>query len=226
MVRKIVMIVGVAVLFTAAVLLASLVAVRQSARGAAGQSPEAALPAAAAGQVTVTGNYYWSFAAKFVCGVQSPLVPGANNSVPGEPVFKPGNYATDISIHNPNYRGITIKKKLLILVGTNATGGDLIVREPQTAQPTPFITVDLGPDGATMDDCNAVYAMANNQQPPTTQFKVMSGYLVILSALDLDVDVVYTAAVPQDVTAFPLSLSQDVVRVTGKRVFVPTGSVP
>ena len=163
MVRKIFMIVGLAVLFVGAVLVVSLISVRQSARSAAGLPPEAAAPAAAAEQVTVTGNYYWSFAAKFVCGVQSPLVPGANNSVPGEPVFKPGNYATDISIHNPNYRGITIKKKLLILVGTNATGGDLIVREPQTAQPTPFITVDLGPDGATMDDCNALYFMFKHQ---------------------------------------------------------------
>ena len=65
-----------------------------------------------------------------------------------------------------------------------------------------------------------------NQQQPTTQYKIMSGYLVILSPLDLDVDVVYTAAVPQDVTAFPTSLSQDVVRVTGKRIFAPAGSVP
>ncbi len=226
MVRKVFWIVGLAVLFVGAVVLVSLLFGRQSARSAAGLPPEQVAPASAVDQVTVTGTYYWSFAAKFVCGVQAPLVSGVGNSVPGEPVFKPGNYATDINIHNPNYRGFAIKKKLLILVGTNATGGELIVREPQTAQPTAFATVDLGSDTATMDDCNALYAMANNQQPPTAQLKIMSGYLVILSPLDLDVDVVYTAAVPQDVTAFPLSLSQDVVRVTGKRVFVPTGAVP
>ena len=226
MVRKVSMIVGVAVLFIGAVLAASLMFGRQNARSAAGLPPEAVGPASAAEQGTLAGTYYWSFAAKFVCGVQPPLATGANGSVPGEPVFKPGNYATDINIHNPNYRSFAIRKKLLILVGTTATGGDYIVREPQTAQPTAYATVDLVSDAATMDDCNALYAMAHNQQPPTTQFKVMSGYLVILSPLDLDVDVVYTAAVPPDVTAFPLSLSQDVLRVTGKRVFVPTGALP
>ena len=102
---------------------------------------------------------------------------------------------------------------------------EFIIRDPQTAQPSAFTTVDLGPDAATMDDCNALYTMVN-QQPPTTQYKIMSGYLVILSPLDLDVDVVYTAAEPQGVTTFPTSLSQDVVRVTGKRIFVPAGTVP
>jgi hypothetical protein len=225
MVRKIFRNVGLAVLFVGAVLVVSLVFIRQSARSAAGLPPEAAAPAAAPEQINQTGTYYWSFAAKFVCGVQNPLVSDQGGNVPGEPVFKPGNYATDINIHNPNYKGIAIKKKLLVLVGTTATGGDLILREPLTAQPTSPVTVDLGPDAATMDDCNALYFMAHQQQP-TTQFKVISGYLVILSPLDLDVDVVYTAAVPENATAFPLSLSQDVLRVTGKRVFVPTGALP
>ncbi len=225
MVRKVFTFVSLAVLFVGAVLLVSLILGGQTARSAAGLPPEVVAPAAAPKQGLVTGTYYWSYAAKFVCGVQNPLVPGQGGSVPGEPVFKPGNYATDIDIHNPNYKGLAIKKKLLFLVSTNATGGDVIIREPQTALPSAFTTVDLGPDAATMDDCNALFTMAN-QQPPTTQFKVMSGYLVILSPLDLDVDVVYTAAVPQDVTAFPTSLSQDVVRVTGKRIFVPAGAVP
>jgi hypothetical protein len=220
MVRKVFMVVSLAVLFVGAVLLVSLIVGRQTARSAAGLPPEAVAPAAPAEQVTTPGTYYWSFAAKFVCGVQAPLA-----SSVGEPVFKPGNYATDISIHNPNYKPFTIKKKLLILVSTTAVGGDFIVREPQTALPSANATVDLGSDAATMDDCNALYTMAY-QQPPTAQLKIMSGYLVILSPLDLDVDVVYTAAVPQDVTVFPISLSQDVVRVTGKRVFVPTGAVP
>jgi hypothetical protein len=226
MVRKVFMIVGLAALFVGAVMVVSLLFGRQSARSAAGPPPETVALAAAPEQGAVAGTYYWSFAAKFVCGVQNPLVLGPGGGVPGEPVFKPGNYATDISIHNPNYKGIVIKKKLLLLVSTNATGGEVIIREPLNTQPAANATVDLGPDAATMDDCNALYAMANNQQPPTTQFKVMSGYLVILSPLDLDVDVVYTAAVPQDVTAFPTSLSQDVLRVTGKRIFVPTGAVP
>ena len=225
MVRKVFMVVGLAVLFVGAVLGVSLMFGGQSARSAAGLPPEAAAPAAAPEQITGTGTYYWSYAAKFVCGVQNPLVPGQVGSVLGEPVFKPGNYATDINIHNPNYKGIAIKRKYILLVSTNATGGELIIRDPQTAQPSAFTTVDLGPDAATMDDCNALYTMVN-QQLPTTQYKIMSGYLVILSPLDLDVDVVYTAAVPEGVTTFPTSLSQDVVRVAGKRIFAPAGSVP
>ena len=55
---------------------------------------------------------------------------------------------------------------------------------------------------------------------------VFIGYLVILSPLELDVDVVYTANAPGDLAVAPTGVSIDVERVTGKRVFIPTGALP
>jgi hypothetical protein len=227
MIRKLLVPLALVVLFCAAVLAVSLAITQGSARGAAGLPPQLAAPGAPLDQATTNGAYLWSYAAKFVCGVQVPLQPGAGGGVAGEPPFKPANYATDINIHNPSYKEVPIKKKLILLVNTNETASALIVREPQTAAPpaTSIITLPLGPDAATMDDCNALYAMAF-QHPPTAQITIMSGYLVVLSPLEMDVDVVYTAAEPGDVTVAPVSISQDVLRVTGKRVFVPAGALP
>jgi hypothetical protein len=229
MVRRLLTIAGVVILLGAAVFAGSLFINRQNARSAAGLPPELSAPDAPALQGgTLQGKYYWSFAAKFVCGVQDPLTKDpASGVIPGEPVFKPGNYATDINIHNYNYRDVIIKKKLVLLVDANVQGAaPLIVREPQVAGPTAYRQVVLVPDGATLDDCNALYMMANNNALPTTQPKIFSGYLVILSPIDLDVDVVYTAAEPGDVTLPATSISEDVTRVTGKRVFIPVGAVP
>ncbi len=56
---------------------------------------------------------------------------------------------------------------------------------------------------------------------------VFIGYLVILSPLELDVDVVYTARRSGDFRpSQPTGISIDVERVTGKRVFVPAGALP
>ena len=34
----------------------------------------------------------------------------------GEFIVKPGNYATEINIHNPNYKQVPLRKKFLVLV--------------------------------------------------------------------------------------------------------------
>src|SRR3954464_2373605 len=49
------------------------------------------------------GRPFWSYAAKFVCGEQ--LTDQAGQPIVGEPAVKPGNYATEINIHNPHYLG-------------------------------------------------------------------------------------------------------------------------
>src|SRR5512139_3651184 len=76
-------------------LLASVLARQPAASASGAAAPQDRPPE----QLAVNGQYLWSYAAKFVCGLQAPLAQGA----PGEPVVKPGNYATDINIHNPNY---------------------------------------------------------------------------------------------------------------------------
>lgn len=175
--------------------------------------------------------HYWSFAAKFVCGYQPTLFeqPGWR----GEPPVKPGNYATEINIHNYQYiyRAVPLRKKVLVLVDQ----GKPVGREPQQAAPRAFDTIELAPDGATMDDCNRIWELLYPTTPPPTPMPLMIGYLVILSPVDLDVDVVYTAEVytthDQNGQIFPdfsspTGIAEDVERVPGKRVYIPQHNFP
>ncbi len=195
-------------------LLLATVFVRQPAASASSAAAPSDSPQA---QSPATGQYLWSYAAKFVCGQQAPLAQGAI----GEPVVKPGNYASDINIHNPSYRPAALHKKFILMVDN----GQPIAAEPSSAEPRRVITMTLGADMATMDDCNTLWTYLYPAGIPANR-PLTVGYLVILSPNDLDVDVVYTAAAPGDVLAAPQSTSIDVERVTGKRVFVPNGVLP
>lgn len=211
-----VLIVGLAVvaMVVTGVLIARPTAVTASTAAAPDQAPDAQGAA---------GAWRWSYAAKFVCGLQLPLASASGQPPLGEPVVKPGNYATDINIHNYNYKTIPLRKKLLVLVETDPSGQQQrAVREPETTEPRAFAQVTLGPDFATMDDCFALWRMLYPGTVPPTPMPLMVGYLVIISPLDLDVDVVYTAAAPSGPTERSNSVSIDVERVTGKRVFVPS----
>jgi hypothetical protein len=152
----------------------------------------------------------WSFAVKFVCGLQRPTGDQA-----GEPPVKPGNYATEINIHNFTYQtaAAVVVKKLLILAGTSAAGAPFALREPQLARPRVVARVALPADTATMDDCNAIWKLAG--LPPGA---LTIGYLVLLSSVDLDVDAVYTASVPGLPGTTASGIAEDVVLVTGKRL--------
>lgn len=171
------------------------------------------------------GSYMWSYSTKFICGTElpNPL------SAPGEPPVKPGNYATDINIHNPNYQNDVLFKKMVIIVGETSDRVPFAQREPETAAPGKFVTVDLRPDYATMDDCRALTALAN-QTGATGAGGFMVGYLVVLSRLDIDIDAVYTAEVYSGAgatnVAIPAGIAEDVLHVAGKRVFVPGNVLP
>jgi hypothetical protein len=159
---------------------------------------------------------HWSFGVKFVCGRQQPV------TTQGEPPVKPGNYATEVNIHNFNYTvpnttttAITVYKKVIVLVGTTAAGASILMREPNVAKPGPFARVVLDADTATMDDCPALLALSGIPLNPST---LTIGYLVILSPLDLDVDAVYTAAVPGVAGSTATGIAESVVKIPGKRL--------
>ncbi len=169
----------------------------------------------------LTAGYYWSYAAKFVCGYQSPTL-AAGGPVAGEPVVKPGNYATEINIQNYNFKLVPLTKRIIVLVD-----GDVVQREPQSVGPSGSDTIELQEDFATLDDCNKLWLTTHPQTPVLpTPMPLFIGYLVILSPLDLNVNAVYTANAPGLVGQVPTSDSIDVLTVSGKRVFVPTGAVP
>jgi hypothetical protein len=182
-------------------------------------APELAPADAPQQQATTAGTYVWSYGTKFVCGYQPSG--GAAGQLSGEPVVKPGNYATDINIHNPNYVLTPVRKKVLLLVD-----GNQAFREPQQVEPRARAAIELAADNATMDDCNGLWTMLFPTTPLPTTMPLMVGYLVILSPRDLDVDVVYTAEVPGTAGSTPTGIAEDVQRVTGKRVFVPANVTP
>ena len=165
-------------------------------------------------------GYMWNYSAKFVCGFQD--IPQAGVAS-GEPPVKPANYATEINIHNYNYKGIVIRKKVVLVVEQ----GNVIGREPAQQGPRTIVQPDIGPDNVMMDDCNAIWTMLYTQTLPLPSvMPLMIGYLVVISPLDLDIDAVYTAAQPGRANASVpggglTGIAIDVVRVLGKRVFVP-----
>ena len=146
-----------------------------------------------------------SYNAKFVCGVQ-PVTTNAN----GEPPVKFGNYATEINIYNYHIRAgqnVSIIKQVLVLVQS-----DVAKREPAVTRLTGSATLTLPPLTGTMDDCNAILALAG--LPPTT-FTI--GYLVIQTSIPVEVTAVYTSQIPPAAaTGRPTTLDEQVVDVPGR----------
>ncbi len=201
-------------------LLISLFLREPAANAAPTSAPEAAPADAPQAQAAVHGQYVWSYAAKFVCGWQQPTAAGVNPQ--GEPTVKPGNYATDINIHNPNYKQVPMRKKFIITV----QNGQALANEPAQVEPRRIVTMTLGADMVTMDDCNNLWKYSFPAGPPPGQMPLTIGYLVVLSPVELDIDAVYTANAPGNLAIEPTGVSIDVERVTGKRVFVPFGALP
>lgn len=148
------------------------------------------------------------FAVKFVCGAQTGLV----NSDQGEPPVKPGNYATEVNIHNYHLKQpARLSKQVIILVGKSPAGGPLIRREPAITKPVGQLVMSLPAGTATMDDCPAILRLA--KLPLSTTLTM--GYLIVHSTIDLDVDAVYTAESPGVPGSQALGISEQIVRVAG-----------
>lgn len=208
-------------LFTGALLLVT-VAGLLLVRGNAAASTSTLL-AETPSQQAAAGQYRWSYSIKFVCGYQPELKfdPGTAFR---EPVVKPGNYATDININNPQAKELPLNKWITVMV----QGEEVLAREPVSVNPRTKLSMVLKPYNATMDDCNNLWRLLQMPMPPPPASSLTIGYLVVQSPLELDIDAVYTAEVPggpdaAGTIASPTGISIDVERVPGKRVFVPAG---
>lgn len=154
----------------------------------------------------------YQYSVKFVCGLQRFHSP----NLPGEPVVKPGNYATEINIHNIQFSQQVAYKSVVLVV----RNGEPVGREPNAQPPTPFVAVPVPPRHAMMDDCNQLWEMAFPGGPaPPNPMPLTIGYLSIITFADFDVDAVYTAQAFQPTGAETLeSPSVDVERVLAKRL--------
>lgn len=207
---------------------------RQTSANAAPAANTDLQPDSSTAQQGTNGTYRFVYSVKFVCGYQQPLVDVPGQVSFGEPIVKPGNYATEINIHNYNFRTAELRKKLVLLVQPTADGKEQkVIREPEVTGPltnaagvVQWDKLALRNDYATMDDCNRFWRWTYPNAVPPSPFPLMIGYLVIYSSLDLDVDAVYTAAAPGLPGKESQGISIDVERVAGKRVFVPASEVP
>jgi hypothetical protein len=153
----------------------------------------------------------YQYSVKFVCGLQRVYSP----NLPGEPAVKPGNYATEINIHNIQFTQQPAIKNVVLVV----KNGEPVGREPNVQPPTPFVVVPMPPRNAMMDDCNQIWGMAFPGAAPPNPMPLTIGYLSVISRAEIDVDAVYTAQSFPSATADTLDApSIDVERVLAKRI--------
>ena len=107
----------------------------------------------------------FQYAVKFVCGTSKGQV------------VAPGQYFTAINVHNPNEKDITFRRKFAVALPGEKPG-----------PVSKFSDVKLGPDRALEIDCPDILSKTDTREG------FLKGFVVIESALELDVVAVYTAA--------------------------------
>jgi hypothetical protein len=122
---------------------------------------------AQAAEAAITLPARFSYAAKFVCGLQTKTT----SNPPAEPPVKMGNYATVVNLHNPWATTVQLLKKVALAA-------------PETFPNTPIINPtrrfpdNLPSDHAMSIDCTEiVHLLTLNGTPPTTTF--IEGWVVI-----------------------------------------------
>jgi len=133
------------------------------------------------------------YSAKFLCGFQAdgsvPVDPSKPvSALPLEPPVKPGNYATEINVHNPQETPAAFVKKAVL---SGFTGPGVVSPPEQPFPPGALHTPVLEPDFALEIDCPDIATLLGPTLPPEATF--IKGFVVITSQRELDVVAVYTA---------------------------------
>lgn len=172
--------------------------------------------------IVAQNGTYTEYAVKFVCGVQG--IPNSDG-VPRETV-KPGNYATEINIHNPQpdipgaaASAITFLKQVVIAAPEGAA----------KAAPTATVSDTLTAGEAEFVDCKTIHTLLKSS---VTTF--ITGFVVILipaesvtvpETPELDVVAVYSSEPPAvtntagAITQIP-GIALDVVTVQPRTVTI------
>jgi hypothetical protein len=141
------------------------------------------------------------YSVKFVCGVQPDC--GCECG----PV-QPGQYATEINIHNYSLKEITVAKRFVPVVLAGAPVG----REPRVAGVRAQDKIVLPAQTATMDDCCRIAELLFGGQPPSPM-PLTIGFLELTASAEIAVTAVYTAA---DAKSGGISLA--VEQLAGRRL--------
>jgi hypothetical protein len=145
----------------------------------------------------------FSYAVKFVCGVQAECECACG------PV-RPGSYATEINIYNHHAERVEVRKHVIPLVLAGAPAG----REPRMVGARASDSIVLAPHSATMDDCCRLAELLLGA-PPQGPLPLTVGFLEIVSPVELSVTAVYTVSSPN-----ASSISIDVDQITPRIVLV------
>lgn len=109
----------------------------------------------------------FQYAVKFIC---TSNLPGTSQTTPS---LLPGSYQTVVNIHNPSYRAVRYRMKLV---------------RPGPGGISSFVVRGLAPDGADRVTCSDIRRFG------VRTIHGFEGFLVIQSQASLDIVAVYTAA--------------------------------
>ncbi len=132
--------------------------------------------------VPVPGAPSYVYSVRFACGGQDR---GCCACAP----LRPGRYATEISVHNPHDREVSIRKRFIPL----ALAGSVLGREPHTAVASARDIVRLPPHGATLDDCCRILERVLGARPQGA-VPLTSGVIEIVSPVELSVSALHTVS--------------------------------
>jgi hypothetical protein len=121
------------------------------------------------------------YSVKFVCGYQRE---GGGRAC----TVRPGEYATEINIHNFQDVHACITKRVLPVVFCGSPAG----REPRFVRPRAEDRIVLPPESATMDDCCRLGELLFGGESASA-YPITIGFLEIESPVELCVTAVYTA---------------------------------
>jgi hypothetical protein len=96
-----------------------------------------------------------------------------------------GIYRTLINIHNPTDKTITFAHKIALALGVGEEAGKFNV--------SPYKKAALGPDGAVQVNCGNIAGAFCPIDGVCIDFSSIDGFVVLNSAQELDVVVIYTA---------------------------------
>jgi len=106
----------------------------------------------------------------------------------------PGQYYTDINVHNPNDLVVKAHKKV-------AKDGDKAQKHGPVTSPVPFV---LNPDEALQITCADIREMLSEPYPysrePPVPNQFIKGFVVILTRHRLDITAIYSVCPPQPIT--------------------------